>query len=81
MKLDDLWYKYQGKQITGYGHYKISFVHRKKTISCTTTNTLAIDRINSQDVFTPNQERYGYTERQALQALYDECKRKNGIEN
>lgn len=79
MKLSDLWYKYLGKQIVGYGHYKVTFVYKGKEISCITTNTLALDRINSQDIYTPNMERYTYTEKQALQALYNECKEKNNL--
>ena len=80
MKLDDLWYKYQGKEFVGYGHYKISFVYKGETISCITTNTLAIDRLSEIDIVTPKTITSYYTEKQALQALYNECKIKNGIE-
>lgn len=79
MKLKDLWYKYLGKQTVGYGNFKVSFIYRGKTISCTTTNTLAIDRINCQNIFKSNIKWSGYTEKQALQALYEECKRKNNF--
>lgn len=80
MKLDDLWFKYQGKQFVGYGLYKVTFVYRGKTISCTTTNTLAIDRLSEISTVTSKTCTSYYTEKQALQALYDECKWKNGID-
>lgn len=79
MKLDELWYKYQGKRITGSGEYKITFTYKGKEISCRTNNTLAIDRLSVQDILLPRKIEFTYTEKQALQSLYDECKRKNKI--
>lgn len=32
---------------TGYGHWKISMEYRNKTISTTTTNSMAVDDFNS----------------------------------
>lgn len=36
-------------QETGYGHWKITTTHYNKVISCTTTNSTAIDDYNSED--------------------------------
>jgi hypothetical protein len=32
---------------TGYGHWKISMIYRNKLITCTTTNSMAVDDFNS----------------------------------
>lgn len=77
MTLDKLWQAYQGRAISGYGQYSIQFKYRGRIIQCYTNNTLAIDRLNMLSQLPPRYEAYCYTERQALQALYDECKRKN----
>ena len=65
--------RYNGSTFTGYGHFRISFTIRGKEYTCTTTNTLAIDRVNDDD----DNRQYGKfyeTKKQALQALYNEVK-------
>lgn len=60
----------------GHGHFKLTIEYRGKIYSCTTTNTMAIDRIGDEkrtpkDFFT--------TEKEALLALWNECKRANDL--
>lgn len=59
-----------------YGHFNVEITYRAKQYTCTTTNTMAIDRI-SDDRITP--DKYYVTEKQALMALWDECKLKNDL--
>lgn len=79
MTLDNLWQAYLGRKICGYGQYSIQFKVRGNFIQCHTNNTLAFDRLHMIGEVTPRVNLYGYTERQALEALYNECKRKNNI--
>lgn len=55
---------------TSSGSYKVTIEYRKKMYSCTSNNSLAWDAIMHNDYSY-------YTFKQALQAFYDECKRKN----
>jgi len=61
---------------SGYGHQKVTIEFRNKTYSCITTNTIATDRIGDEEI-RPNA--FYVTEKQALLALWDECKRKNNL--
>lgn len=54
------------------GHFKVKILYRNEWYYTYSTNTLAKDAIL-------NQERHYYTERQAYQALYDECKAANSL--
>jgi len=60
----------------GYGHFKTTIEFRGKKYSCTTTNTLAIDKIGDTNK-TPKS--FYTTEKQALLSLWSECKSKNNI--
>ena len=68
--------RYLGYTFLGRGHYKVGFNIRGIDRYCTTTNTMAIDRLDDN---LPERDygRYYVTQKQALQALYDEVKRKN----
>jgi len=80
MTLKELKQKLNGITNTGYGHYRISFYMYGKIRSCITTNTLAIDRINSEDYdCATNQKRFYATVRQAYQALWNETKIANNL--
>lgn len=70
--------RYLGYQFISYGHFKIGFVIRGKNYHCTTTNTLAIDRIddNLQHI---ERNRVYVTQKQALRSLYDEVKKANNL--
>lgn len=58
------------------GHFKVTIRHRGSTYTCTSTDTLAYDRISDHRYGTPDKEiNCGYTYKQALEALYYECKR------
>lgn len=65
-------------QWKGYGSYKVTIEYRGKSYSCTSHNSLAYDRINTNSV-DYRITCYSYTYKGALQALYNECKRCNGI--
>lgn len=56
----------------GSGSYKVTIEYRNKLYYCTSHNSLAWDAIMHDDYSS-------YTAKQAMQALYDECKRKNGL--
>lgn len=60
---------------SGYGHNRIAIIYRGKEYTCKSTNTIATDRIKSDD----GSANYGYTEKQAYIALYNECKRANNL--
>lgn len=65
------------------GQFTIRIEYRGKTYSCKSNNTLAYDRYNrykgSDNFLSNKQSVYGYTYRQALQAMFDECKMKNNL--
>lgn len=77
--LKDLTERYAGREFAGSGHYNVRFTIRGKEYSATTTNTLATDRLQESGYLSPRAISCGYTERQAMQSLYDEVKRKNGL--
>lgn len=64
----------------GYGTYRITIEYRGKTYSCTSHNSLAYDRIRGYaDSVSDRTVRDFYTFKGALKALWDECKRANGL--
>ena len=67
-------------QRTGYGTYKTTIEYRDKFYSCTTHNSLAFDRIRGYAYDVPDKAvKDFYTYKGALQALWDECKQRNGL--
>ncbi len=62
-------------QFSGYGHHKVTILHRGGRFSHVTTNTTAIDRLNSDE--PKGRNIYGYTLKQAAKSLYNEVKRNN----
>ena len=78
MTLDELKEKVFKIQFQSSGCYKIWIEYKEKYYSCLTNNTLATNRIKYGSEY-PKVEEYGYTLKQAFQALYDECKRKNNL--
>lgn len=76
--LSTLLRKFVGITKTGSGHYRVTFTYRGRNISCTTTNSLAVDAMvlheweRKRGAFYP-------TCKTAYLALYNECKRANGI--
>ena len=63
---------------TGYGHFKITIMFRGKKHACTTTNTMAIDRMQDEDTRIDKCAYYS-TVKQAATALYNECKQANNL--
>jgi hypothetical protein len=55
-------------RLTSYGHYRVTIQYRGKQYSCTTTNTMAVDRINSDE-----------PDKSALLSLWNECKSANNL--
>ena len=58
---------------SSHGHYKVEITYRGKQYTCTTTNSMAFDAHDDEDA------KGHYTQREALQSLWDECKRANKI--
>lgn len=54
------------------GQFEVVIMYRNKLYHCQSNNTLAYDTIKSDDVGY-------YTLKQAMKALYDECKTKNNL--
>jgi hypothetical protein len=63
-------------QFAGHGHFKVTIDFRGKKYSCTTNDTMAIDKIGDE---SKDLKAFYVTEKQALTALYNECKRKNNL--
>lgn len=78
MTTEELKYSLRVKPL-GYGSYKVTIEYRNKKYTCLSHNSLAYDRINSNDWVGDKEVHCTYTKKQALQALYDECKQKNNI--
>lgn len=64
-------------QWIGYGTYRIWTIYRGHRLTAITHNTLAIDRIQSDDSTPARQEVGYYTLRGAYQSLHDEVLMKN----
>lgn len=66
----------------GYGLHKVTVNYRGKEYTCKTHNTLATDRLSEEDgtfAYARKRSGCGLTLREALQMLYDECRRVNAI--
>lgn len=63
----------------GYGIYHVTMQYRGKTLWAMTHDTLAIDRIKTDDCTPPRQVVGSYTLKGAYVALYNEIKRKYEI--
>ena len=63
----------------GYGTHRVHITWRSRVYTCITHNTLATDRIRSRYEKDPRCVEGGGTEKEAYLALWEECKRKNGI--
>lgn len=64
----------------GYGSYSVTINYGGRPYHCTSNNSLAWDRINDRDL-RETEVGCGYTYKGAYAAFYDECKRKNNIED
>lgn len=63
----------------GMGSYEVKIEYRGKTYRCQSNNSLAWDRIHSDEDLGDRMKLDFYTKKGAWQAFYDECKRKNNI--
>lgn len=61
----------------GYNLYNVEIDYRGKQYQCTSNNSLAYDTVGDED-YGRRRDTY-YTCKSALQAFYNECKRKNHI--
>lgn len=66
-----------GVRSKGSGTYLVNIIYRGRVYYCYSHNSLAYDRLSVFDITTERYNAYGYTYKQALQAFYNECKRKN----
>ena len=66
-------------KVQAYGHYKVTIEYRGKLYSCTTNNSMAYDRWTDAGYINDRKKRHGYTLKQALFAMYNECKKVNGL--
>jgi len=73
MTLTQLQERVYAQLSSSHGHYRVEITYRGNTYTCITTNSLAYD-----SYCNPSSTSY-YTEKQALQSLYDECKAKNKL--
>ena len=78
MTTEQLKERYLGSSFKGRGHFKVGFTFRGKEYFTTTTNTMAIDRIDDEMPTRTNKDYY-VTQKQALTDLYNEVKRANDI--
>lgn len=62
----------------GYCLYEVEINYHGTTYKCTSNNSSAWDRLDD-DNFADNYTMYGYTNKGAWKAFYDECKRKNHL--
>lgn len=81
MTLAELGNKVRISKAGGHGQYRVTIEYRNEEFSCLSNNTLAYDslphRCNAGGCW--DDTNCPMTEKQALQAFYDECKRKNGL--
>ena len=63
-------------KFSGYGHWRVTIKYRNKEYSCITTNAPAYDM---RDWECGEPKNFYSSRKQALMALYNECKRKNGL--
>lgn len=78
MTTEQLKERYLGSSFKGRGQFKVGFTFRGKEYFTTTTNTMALDRIDDNEP----ERVYGaiyVTQKQALQSLYWEVKRSNNL--
>jgi hypothetical protein len=62
------------RSTTSYGHWKVTIQYRGKKYSCISNDSLAYDRHLDED-----SRGKLYTQKAALQTLWNECKRKNNL--
>lgn len=66
-------------KLIGYGTYWVTIIYRNKEYSCKTHNTLAIDRMKIRYEIPERKKELRCTYGEAVRALWEECKQKNGI--
>jgi hypothetical protein len=74
MTLQELKERVKVERDGGYGSYKVTITYRGKSYWCHSNNSLAWDDLGSDE-----HRCYYMTDKQALLAFYDECKRKNHL--
>lgn len=71
---------YHSGRSAGYGHFVIHITYRGKEYSCRSNNTVAYDRITSENFAINTYSRLnGYTLYEAYMSLYTECLSKNEL--
>ena len=62
------------RKTISYGHYKVTIQYKGRQYSCISTDSVAYDRHLDED-----SRGKLYTQKAALQTLWNECKRKNNL--
>lgn len=78
MALKDLKDRISVRHANGYCQYDVEITYRGKQYKCQSNNSLAWDRLDD-DNYADNYPVYGYTNKGAWKAFYNECKRKNHL--
>lgn len=74
--LTDLKNRMTVDKTVGYNNYLVTIRHRNYVYKCLSHNSLAYDMLD----WEPGEEKNVYnSQREAWQALYDECRRKNNL--
>ena len=79
MSIDELKKRIGITERPGYNSYRVEVEWYGRTYWCISTNSLAWDRIQSDNTIPANKSVGTYTLRQAYIAFRDECLRKNGL--
>jgi hypothetical protein len=74
MNISELLQRIDARKTTSYGHYKVTIQYRGKEYSCISTDSQAFDRYLDGDA-----TRGHYTQKDALKAFWNECKRRNNL--
>lgn len=78
MTLKELRNRVRVSRAKGYCSYEVKITYRGKEYTCHSNNSLAWDRLDD-DNYRDNEEHGFYTNKEAYEAFYEECKRKNNL--
>jgi hypothetical protein len=73
MTTQELLNRIDARTTSSYGHFRVTIEYRGKKYSCTTTDSMAYDKHLDEDA------KGFHTQKSALKALWNECKRKNNL--
>jgi len=77
MTTQQLLERIDARKTTSYGHYRVTIQYRGKKYTCISNDSLAYDRHLDTECWYSRGKLY--TQKEALQTLWNECKRKNNL--